>query len=440
MATVSLNSLLGNVYNVGNTIRLKGMTGQKTLHILIDTGSSHNFLSNEFYKLSSNLVKEMKPLQVTVADGGKVIGSKMIEGFTWAMQGYEFSTDVILFPLSGCDLILGMQWLKTLGPITWDCLKLTMEFVQGAKKIVLTACKEFRNQMPRSEKRQLQLARSQVYCIQVVPWDAGAQCYTLIMEEQGDISSQARSLLEEFPELTEERKELPLARPIVDHSIPLIEGANPMNLRPYCYPAMQNSVIEGLVKEMLDRGVIQPSSSPFASPMVLVQKKDRGWRLCVDYRALNKLTVKNRYPIPLIEDLFDELGGSKVFSKLDLRAGYHQIKLRPEDQYKTAFQTHSSHYEWLVMPFGLSNAPATFQNAMNSIFREQLRRFVLVFFEDILIYSKDSHQHVEHLRQVFEILRKHKYMINMSKCVLGTTKIEYLGHSILLDGVYTDDM
>lgn len=116
-ATVSLNSLLGNVYNVGNTMRLKGMSGQKTLHILIDTGSSHNSLSNEFCKISSNVVKETKPLQVTVVDGGKIMRSKMIEGFKWAMQGHGFSTDVILFPLSGCDLILGMQWLRTLGPL-----------------------------------------------------------------------------------------------------------------------------------------------------------------------------------------------------------------------------------------------------------------------------------------------------------------------------------
>lgn len=170
----------------------------------------------------------------------------------------------------------------------------------------------------------------------------------------------------------------------------------------------------------------------------MVLKKDGEWRLCVDYRALNKLTIKNRYPIPLIEDLFDELGGSKVFSKLDLRAGYHQIRLRPEEQYKTAFQPHSGHYKWLVMPFVLPNAPTTFQKAMNSIFCDQLRRFVLVFFDDILIYSKDTQQHLEHLRQVFEILKKHQYVVNVNKCVLGTTKIEYLGHYISPEEVYID--
>ena len=211
-----------------------------------------------------------------------------------------------------------------------------------------------------------------------------------------------------------------------------------MNLRPYHYSSLQKDAIDSMIKDMLAQGTIQCSSSPYASPIVLVKKKDGTWRLCVDYRGLNKQTVKDKYPIPLLEDLLDELGGACYFSKLDLRAGFHQLRMTPEDVYKTAFKTHSGHYEYLVMPFGLSNAPYTFQGLMNHVFQEISRKFLLVFFDDILVYSSSWEEHLQHLHEVFAILRHQQLYLKASKCTFSATSIEYLGHFISAAGVSTD--
>jgi len=172
---------------------------------------------------------------------------------------------------------------------------------------------------------------------------------------------------------------LPPTRPEY-HIIPLKEGAQPVNLWPYRYNSLQKDTVERLISEMVGAGTIQRSHNPFASLVVIVKKKDLSWQLCVDYRALNKLTIKNKFPIPLIEELLEELTGVSVFSKIDLCSGYPQIRMISGDIHKTAFRTHNGHYEFLVMPFGFTNAPTTFQSLMNEVFRAHLRRFVLVFF------------------------------------------------------------
>lgn len=180
---------------------------------------------------------------------------------------------------------------------------------------------------------------------------------------------------------------LPLSRGAFDDRMPLNKEAGPVNIRPYRYPLKQRDIIEMLVQEMMDRGIIQNSCSPFASPVVLVGKKDGTWRLCVDYNELNKNIVKDKFPILVFEELIDELAGATVFTKLDLRAGYHQLRVHPKYVYKTTFKTHTGHYEFLVMTFSLTNATASFQMWMNQVFRPLLRKCVLIFFYDILIHN-----------------------------------------------------
>jgi hypothetical protein len=224
----------------------------------------------------------------------------------------------------------------------------------------------------------------------------------------------------------------------VEFVIELQPGTAPISKRPYRMPPKELAELKVQLQELLDKGYIRPSSSPWGSPALFVKKKDGSLRMCVDYRPLNAVTIKNKYTLPRVVVLFDQLAGAKVFSNIDLRSGYHQIKIRASDVPKTAFSTRYGFYEFLVMSFGLTNAPAYFMYLMNSVFMNELDKFVVVFIDDILIYSKSEAEHAKHLRIVLQRLIDHKLYAKFSKCEFWLDSVKFLGHTISKDGISVD--
>ncbi|GJS42401.1 hypothetical protein Tco_0567444 [Tanacetum coccineum] len=246
------------------------------------------------------------------------------------------------------------------------------------------------------------------------------------------------SIVREFPEVfLEDLPGLPPARQ-VEFQIDLVPGAAPVARAPYRLAPAEMQELSTQLQELSDRGFIRPSSSPWGAPVLFVKKKDGSFRMCIDYRELNKLTVKNRYPLPRIDDLFDQLQGSRVYSKIDLRSGYHQLRVREEDISKTAFRTRYGHYEFQVMPFGLTNAPAVFMDLMNRVCKPYLDRFVIVFIDDILIYSKSRKEHEGHLKLILNLLKKEELYAKFSKCEFWLSKVQFLGHVIDSEGIHVD--
>jgi hypothetical protein len=239
-------------------------------------------------------------------------------------------------------------------------------------------------------------------------------------------------MLEKLPE------DLPL-RKQVDHAIEVMPGVVPPAKAPYQMSHEELKELKVQLEELFAKGYIKHSKSPYGALVLFVHKKDGTLRMCVDYRALKKAKVKNRYPLPRIDDLFDRLLGAKVFSRIDLHLGYYQIWIVEGDEKKIVYCTKYGSYEFMVMPFGLTNAPTTFCTPMNDIFWEWFDDFVIIYIDDILIYSGSLEEHAEHLRKVFQRLRENKLYAKLEKCEFGVMEVDFLGHKITQEGLKMDD-
>ena len=351
------------------------------------------------------------PLHVLVGNGSVLDCNQVCPDTTLSLQGHQFTVTFHLLPISGADAVLGIEWLRQFEPITIDYTTFSMKFTYMGQPIELHA------DVTTGPKP---ISALQVKCLLQTGSASALFHLNLIPIPQPDPPHlphpipAVESLLTHFHHLFQNPSSLPPPRNIVHH-INLLPNTTPINVRPYRYPQFQKSEIKKQVLELLSSSLIQPSMSPYSSLVLLVKKKDGTWRMCVDYRTLNSVTIRDRFPIPMIDELLDELGNAAWFSKLDLRQGFHQILMHGPDVEKTAFRTHQGHYEYRVMPFGLCNEPSTFQAAMNSLLMSYLRRFAIVFFDDILVYSKTLSSHLEHLEIIFQTLVQGQYNLKRTK-------------------------
>eukprot|EP00253_Pinus_taeda_P021511 PITA_21511 len=346
------------------TIKTEGQIKKKKAIVLIDSGSTHNFIHCKVAKELNCFLYAALECQVMIANGGTINCSRKCNNIKLSMGEYVLTIPILSIPMGGGDVVLEDQWLQSLGTIAFSFQELFINFYAEGKEVELRG----------------------------------------IARKPGKIinSNDLQNVLDNHSKVFETPKGLPPMHDH-DHAIHLIPGSVRPNIRPYRYPYAQKSEIEGMVAEMLEVGIIQLSQSSFSAPVLLVHKKDGSWCTCMDYRELNKLTIKDKFPIPVIDELLDELRGSIYFTNLDLRSVYHQIRMKIEDILKTTFRTHEGHYEFLVMHFGLTIAPSTFQGLMNLIFKPSLRKFVLVFFDDILIYNKSWKDDVKHVDRVLQL-------------------------------------
>ena len=397
--------------------------------ILFDTGAERSFVSEKFKHLLKQQPQKLNETYTVEMANGKTESTREIYiGCTLTLNQHVFRIDLMPVSIRSFDVIIGMDWLSPHHAEIMCHEKAVRLRLPNHETLVIYGDKPSTNlRLTSCIKAQKHLRKNNL-----------AFLAHIVDKTKEETNIQDIPVACEFPDVFPE--DLPGVPPErqVEFRIDLVPGATPLAKSPYRLAPAEMQELSSQLSELLDKGFIRPSYSPWGAPVLFVKKKDGSFRMCIDYRELNKLTVKNRYPLPRIDDLFDQLQGASYFSKIDLRSGYHQLKVREEDIPKTAFRTRYGHYEFVVMPFGLTNAPAAFMDLMNRICRPFLDNFVIVFIDDILVYSRSKEEHGQHLRQVLETLRSEKLYAKLSKCEFWLRSVNFLGHVVSQDGIHVD--
>nr|GEX99147.1 putative reverse transcriptase domain-containing protein [Tanacetum cinerariifolium] len=402
--------------------------------ILFDTGADKSFVSTAFSSLININPSTLDySYDVELADGQIIGVNTVIRGCTLNLLNRPFNIDLMPVELGSFDVIVGMDWLKTYHAVIVCDEKIVRVPFEDETLIIRCDGSNNGNQL-----NLISCTKTRKYLLKGYPVFLANITTKTIKDKSKEKQLEDVPIVRDFSEVfPEDLPGLPPTRQ-VEFQIDLIPGAAPVARAPYRLAPSEMKELSDQLQELSDKGFIRPSSSPWGAPVLFVKKKDGSFRMCIDYRELNKITVKNRYPLPRIDNLFDQLQGSSIYSKIDLRSGYHQLRVREEDISKTAFRTRYGHYEFQVMSFGLTNAPAIFMDLMNRVCKPYLDKFVIVFIDDILIYSKNEQEHGEHLKLILELLKKEKLYAKFSKCEFWIPRVLFLGHVIESRGIYVD--
>ncbi|GJV47306.1 putative reverse transcriptase domain-containing protein [Tanacetum coccineum] len=411
-----------------NVVTSTFLLNNRYASILFYSGFDRSFVNTRFSSLLDiKPIKIEDSYEVELADGRVVSTNTVLKGCTLSLVNHIFEINLMPIELGTFDVIIGMDWL-----VKHDAI-----IVYGEKVVRIS----YGNKTLIVEGDKGGSRLKIISCIKACKY-VEQGCHLFLAHVTKKKSKERRMedvpVIRNFPEVfPEELPGLPPPRQ-VEFRIDLVSGAAPIARAPYRLAPSEMKELSVQLQELLEKGFIRLSSSPWGAPVLFMKKKDGSFRMCIDYRELNKLTVKNRYPLPRIDDLFDQFQGSSVYSKIDLRSGYHQLRIKEEDILITAFRTRYGHFEFQVMPFGLTNVLAVFMDMMNRVCKPYLDKFVIVFIDDILVYSKGQEEHAKHLKIILELLKEERLYAKFSKCDFWLDSVQFLGHVIDRSGVHVD--